>query len=583
MENNSIESYHQAQRAQLFTNDRHPGTAIQLGLTPTHHPAVQGVNETALLRSYPASAAGKTFTGLNYYTIPESEKLTKMRQRKQVKTNRKEKKNVKAVTTTQGDLEEYNIDNVLQELGESEETNKKGVKGPKKAKAERKRSNKNKKSSDVKNDDKSVSPSSSEDEDEEDEEEEEDEHDEELIEPSAAVSLNRQASRSTEDLFTPVIKKHKWKVKKNSTKDDSGHTYSSSSSSSASSTTSSSAVASSMHTSYSALSAKPKYNLRRKSALRPSQSFDTMKSTASSLASDDTLEAAASAKDHLDLATDFPPLSSTDSATDGFVPKWVIKTNQTGGGNGNVSDSNTNNFSSSSNSAVIEDADASDQPLKQPPPDVTVVLQQPASKQCTPGLPDIAAQAPLVMNTTNSSSGVSSNAGDLTPPQTMMSEPSFFPTLDEQSFQAKRSSPAVVMFNSPSEDCLASLNNDNPMLAEQEEGANIEFGFEVNVLDFIVNQVNDDDEAIVSFGKKQFVNSPESGIASSEIINDQSINNEEMEVQEDEEILDDDQQDNNNKEAVKHKFPNYAQVVQYVAASWKKVERELKQGLAQKY
>ena len=157
----------------------------------------------------------------------------------------------------------------------------------------------------------------------------------------------------------------------------------------------------------------------------------------------------------------------------------------------------------------------------------------------------------------------------------MMSEPSFFPTLDEQSFQAKRSSPAVVMFNSPSEDCLASLNNDNPMLAEQDEGANIEFGFEVNVLDFIVNQVNDDDEAIVSFGKKQFVNSPESGIASSEIINDQSINNEEMEVQEDEEILDDDQQDNNNKEAVKHKFPNYAQVVQYVAASWKKVEWEL--------
>ena len=175
----------------------------------------------------------------------------------------------------------------------------------------------------------------------------------------------------------------------------------------------------------------------------------------------------------------------------------------------------------------------------------------------------------------------------------MMSEPSFFPSLD-QSFQAKtdnvnnsRSSPAVVMFNSTSEDCLASLNNDHNNAGLQDEddigGATLEFGFEVNVLDFIVNQVNDDDEAIVSFGKKQFVNSPESGIASSEIINDQSINNEEMEVQEDEEILDDDQQDNNNKEAVKHKFPNYAQVVQYVAASWKKVERELKQGLAQKY
>ena len=48
------------------------------------------------------------------------------------------------------------------------------------------------------------------------------------------------------------------------------------------------------------------------------------------------------------------------------------------------------------------------------------------------------------------------------------------------------------------------------------------------------------------------------GIASSQIITDQSIINDEMEVQEDEDILDDDQQDNNNKEAVKHKFPNYA-------------------------
>merc|ERR1712012_392660 len=112
------------------------------------------------------------------------------------------------------------------------------------------------------------------------------------------------------------------------TKDDSGHTYSSSSSSSASSTTSSSAVASSMHTSYSALSAKPKYNLRRKSALRPSQSFDTMKSTTSSVVSDgDTMEAAASrtsTKDQLDLASDFPPLmAAAPSIGEIEPPKWV--------------------------------------------------------------------------------------------------------------------------------------------------------------------------------------------------------------------------------------------------------------------
>ena len=63
-----------------------------------------------------------------------------------------------------------------------------------------------------------------------------------------AAMLNRQTSRSTEDMFTPVIKKHsKWKNKKagfsNLSKDDSAHTYSSSSS--ASSTTSSTVVPSS--------------------------------------------------------------------------------------------------------------------------------------------------------------------------------------------------------------------------------------------------------------------------------------------------------------------------------------------------
>ena len=112
MENNSIESYNQAQKAQLFTNDQHPGARIQLGLTnPATHLTA---NETALIR-YPSA---KTFTGLNYYAVPESEKLTKMRQRKEVKMTRKQSKNVKNVTVTQGEVEEYNIDNVLQELGE---------------------------------------------------------------------------------------------------------------------------------------------------------------------------------------------------------------------------------------------------------------------------------------------------------------------------------------------------------------------------------------------------------------------------------------------------------------------------------
>ena len=162
-----------------------------------------------------------------------------------------------------------------------------------------------------------------------------------------------------------------------------------------------------------------------------------------------------------------------------------------------------------------------------------------------------------------------------------MSEPSFFPSLD-QSFQAKDNnncdSPAVVMFNT-TEDCSANIN-------DTKIEAPIEFGFEVNVLDFIVNnQVNDDDEAIVSFGK-QFVNSPESGIASSEIMMPEEPIDQSVVVQieadfEEAETVETEQNNNNHNEAVK--FPNYAQVVQYVAASWKKVEQELKQGLAQKY
>ena len=70
------------------------------------------------------------------------------------------------------------------------------------------------------------------------------------------------------------------------------------------------------------------YNLRRKSALRPSQSFDTMKSTTSSVVSDgDTMEAAASrtsTKDQLDLASDFPPLmAAAPSIGEIEPPKWV--------------------------------------------------------------------------------------------------------------------------------------------------------------------------------------------------------------------------------------------------------------------
>ena len=211
-----------------------------------------------------------------------------------------------------------------------------------------------------------------------------------------------------------------------------------------------------------------------------------MKSASSSVASDD-LEASGngnpasktkSNRDHLDLATDFPPLSASEvsesAKSDQFVPKWVTKTSA---GNSavppfpvaaanatieksretetnttenndftekNNSDQQNNPNSSSSSmsfspSAVIDASDvksckkpppgghhqgawqADDSshthhhthmlPPQAPPPDVTVVPLQNHNnvvashqQQCTANavmLPDIAAQAPNVMNTTN--------------------------------------------------------------------------------------------------------------------------------------------------------------------------------------
>lgn len=101
-----------------------------------------------------------------------------------------------------------------------------------------------------------------------------------------------------------------------------------------------------------------------------------MKSTASSVASDRDLQ---EAKDQLDLAADFPPL---------FPPlplAWGAK----------KACSDLTSSSSSSFSAVI---DASDD--QRPPPDVTVVREK-MNQQCTTGLPDIAAHAPILANMTN--------------------------------------------------------------------------------------------------------------------------------------------------------------------------------------
>merc|ERR1719331_914139 len=238
----------------------------------------------------------KTATVLSPPMSQESEKLVKMKNRKMKKQARKDVKNVKQVIVTEGVTDEYNIDNILEELGESESNKKSATKNSNsKTKAERKRSGKL--SSSIGKKDKcpgdKLEHSAADDTTGGGEED-----DEELVEKSQsgvnnsqehissksrtispelstqAAMLNRQTSRSTEDMFTPVIKKHsKWKNKKagisNLSKDDSAHTYSSSSS--ASSTTSSTVAPSSgqNNASYQAasnshpsiLSAKPaKYN-----------------------------------------------------------------------------------------------------------------------------------------------------------------------------------------------------------------------------------------------------------------------------------------------------------------------------------
>ena len=60
----------------------------------------------------------KTATVLSPPMPQESEKLVKMKNRKMKKQARKDVKNVKQVIVTEGVTDEYNIDNILEELGE---------------------------------------------------------------------------------------------------------------------------------------------------------------------------------------------------------------------------------------------------------------------------------------------------------------------------------------------------------------------------------------------------------------------------------------------------------------------------------
>jgi hypothetical protein len=185
-----------------------------------------------------------------------------MKKKKEAKIRRIKDKNVKAVITTNAN-EDYDLDNVLESLGEKkngQEKIKKKISEISGVVKKRDKKQRAEKTSSSKNDFEAASTEASEDEEDDEEIDMKFKNIELISSASAEISISknssllefkRQASRSTEDLFTPVIaKKQKWKNKNfkanlELSKDDSGHTYSSgTNASSSASSTASTAVSS---------------------------------------------------------------------------------------------------------------------------------------------------------------------------------------------------------------------------------------------------------------------------------------------------------------------------------------------------
>lgn len=157
-----IETYEQAQRATYVTNAAdtvHPGKTISyFGGNPHAQPTVLNRGPTQLY-----SAAATTMLGMGKSIPLETEKCIQMKNRKKKKQARNAEKEQVFITE---DRENYNIDSILEELGEAESNSgKKSGSKTKKAKgAVAKRKNGKKEDSSK---DKESSPlTSSEDEDE---------------------------------------------------------------------------------------------------------------------------------------------------------------------------------------------------------------------------------------------------------------------------------------------------------------------------------------------------------------------------------------------------------------------------------
>ena len=117
-----IESYNQAQKATTtFLNQVSSGADERINFftskpqSPMNSPQVYSASNML--------PAERSFTLMPKATVlstlpPESEKLVKMKNRKMKKQARKDEKNVKQVSVTEGGTDEYNIENILADLGE---------------------------------------------------------------------------------------------------------------------------------------------------------------------------------------------------------------------------------------------------------------------------------------------------------------------------------------------------------------------------------------------------------------------------------------------------------------------------------
>ena len=273
--------------------------------------AKRQVSKLKARQGYSASKMTPTNMNLMAKTAPLS--LVELKNRKMKKQARKDVKNVKQVIVAEGVTDEYNIDKILEELGESQsKKNPTNKKSNNKTKADRKRSGnmtingKKDKSPGVKlehNADNDTTGAVEEDNEELVEQSQSDANGQEHISStnqtvlpelaSQAAMSNQQTSESTEDMFTPVISKNskRWNKKvgiSNLSIDDLAQT---SSSLTSSTTLSAMAASSSQNTSYAAPVISKHSKRRNKKAGISNLSKDDLPQTSSSLASSTTSSA----------------------------------------------------------------------------------------------------------------------------------------------------------------------------------------------------------------------------------------------------------------------------------------------------